>query len=94
MIVILTAVVVAVPLRGAPQTSDEVLKSLERDVQALKEGQVRMQRELQEIKTLLQRPPQAAAPTEPENLVFTLADFPSIGDAKAKLVLVDFTDYQ
>ena len=97
MIVVLGVAVVALPLPGASQPSDEVVRSLEREVQALKEGQARMQRDLQEIKSLLLRPREAARvgpPTEAHTLAIAIADAPILGDRSAKLVLMDFSDYQ
>ena len=97
MIVVLVVAVVALPLQGASQPIDEVLRSLEREVQALKEGQARMQRDLQEIKSLLLRAREAARvgpPSEPQNLTLAIADAPILGDRNAKLVLMDFSDYQ
>ena len=62
------------------------------DIEALKEGQKAIQKDLQEIKTLLQRP--AGPPPPPQNVVLDLEKKPFKGERKAKLTLVEFSDYQ
>ena len=82
---------------AAAQPNEERLKSLQRDVDELKEGQRKLTDELQEIKRLLrarEAPPRAAPDDRPQNLVLGFADAPFKGDAGARLVLVEFTDYQ
>jgi len=74
------------------QTSEE-LKALRKDMEALKEGQTAIQKELQEIKTLLRTRP-AAAPAEPQNVVLSVEGAPFKGDKRAKVTLIDFSDYQ
>ena len=71
-----------------PSTAD-----LQKQIQALAERLQQMQKDLQEIKTLLQRPPQAA-PAAPANVTLDLGNHPSIGERTAKLTLVEFSDYQ
>jgi hypothetical protein len=96
------AVIVPILLAADPglaqQTGDELLRSLKRDVEALKEGQARAQRDLQEIKTLLQRLGQARPggddEPQPQNVVLSATDGVAKGEKSARLVLVDFTDYQ
>ena len=79
-----------------PQDSDAELR---REIERLKQGQQQINRELQEIKRLLQarlqdRP--AAAPSGPQvkGKVFDIGDNPVKGARTAKLTLVEFTDYQ
>lgn len=91
-----TAVLTAVLLiLGSPpvlaQSADE-LKSLNKDIDALKEGQAAIQKELLEIKNLLRARPSAAAPAR--EVVLTVGSGPSKGSKDAKLTLVEFTDYQ
>ena len=95
MLVVMVMAMVALGFSspGATQTVDERLRTLGKEIETLKEGQTRMQRDLQEIKTLL-RGREAAAPPEPQNLVFDLRKDQIKGDPAARLVLVDFTDYQ
>ena len=73
--------------------SSEELKGLRKELEALKEGQTAIQKDLQEIKTLLRTRP-AAAPAEPQNIVLSVADAPFKGEKTAKLTLIDFSDYQ
>jgi protein-disulfide isomerase len=86
-------VLVAAPAVVVAQSSDE-LAALRRQLEALKAGQDAVLKELQEIRTLL-RPRQAAPPApEPRDIVLALDGAPAKGDPRAKLVLVDFSDYQ
>ena len=77
---------------GYAQSSEE-LKAIKEDLKALKEGQANMQKELQEIKTLLKSRP-AAAPGEPQNVVLNIDKAPFKGNKNAKLTLIEFSDYQ
>lgn len=72
--------------------STEELKAIKEDLKALKEGQANMQKELQEIKTLLKSRP--SAPGEPQNVVINVDKAPFKGDKNAKLTLIEFSDYQ
>jgi hypothetical protein len=79
-------------LSGAAQASEE-LKNLRRDVDALKESQKAIQSDLQELKNLLSRSrPTVAAP--PRESVVSIEGAQSRGSKDARVVLVDFTDYQ
>src|SRR6266542_2249337 len=68
------------------------LSELRKEVEALKQGQLQLQRELQEINALLRRRQPAA--TDVQNVVLTIDGYPSKGSQSAKLILVEFTDYQ
>ena len=73
------------------------IQELRRDIEGLKAGQQGLQKDLQEIKTLLQTRPAAgapAAPALPQNVVFDLDGAQIKGEKTAKLTLVEFTDYQ
>lgn len=84
----------AVPPVACAQSTDEI-KALRQAVEALRESQQRIERELQDIKTLLRGRPSAGAPDpEPKNIALSIDGDPVKGDASAKFVLVDFTDYQ
>ena len=77
------------------QSADEI-QALRRAVEQLRESQQRIEKELAEIKGLL-RGRQAAAPPEddPKSVALSIdATDPVKGDQAAKLVLVEFTDYQ
>jgi protein-disulfide isomerase len=77
--------------RGVLAEADE-LSDLKKEVEALKQGQLQLQRELQEINALLRRRP--AAVVDVPNVVFAIDGYPSKGSQSAKLILVEFTDYQ
>jgi len=89
-----------------PQTADDI-KSLRDEIKALKEGQSAIQRDLEEIKSLLrarqaqpqlqlQPQPQFHLPSPPE-FKETLVDISNghvRGEKNAKLVMIEFSDYQ
>ena len=80
----------------AQETSSEGVNDLKEEIEALKEGQKAIQKDLQEIKSLL-RARQAADPAPappPREFVLDLGGSPFKGDENAKLTLVEFTDYQ
>jgi hypothetical protein len=72
----------------AQQTS---IEDLRKQIEALGESVKAMQKDLQEIKTLLQSrmpvPP-------PQNVLLDLGGHPARGEDTAKLILVEFSDYQ
>ena len=76
---------------GFAQTSDE-MKALQGEIKALKEGQGAIQKDLQEIKKLLQAKP--AQPAVFKEAIINIDGAPIKGDKKAKLVLMEFSDYQ
>jgi len=78
----------AAPLALAQQSDD-----LKKDIEAIKESQKAIQKDLQEIKTLLQSRP-AGPPPPPQNVVLELGKSPFKGERTAKLTLVEFSDYQ
>ena len=76
------------------QTSEEI-RALQDDVKSLKEGQAAMSKELQEIKTMLRaRPAQPPTPQVFKEAVINIEGNPKKGDKNAKLVLMEFSDYQ
>lgn len=90
--VLATLTILGAAQPGFPQPSED-LKSLRKDVDALKEGQKAIQSDLQEIRNLLRaRPTAAAAPTQ--EAVVSVDGAPFKGEKNAKVTLVDFTDYQ
>lgn len=91
VIVILTLFVTN---RGFGQTSEE-LKSLREEIKALKEGQTAIQKDLQEIKNLLrtQRAQPQAPPVFKESVLNIDAGHVK-RDKEAKLVMIDFSEYQ
>ena len=73
--------------------STEELKSLRKELEEIKQGQSTIQKELQEIKSLL-RGRVAAPPPEPQNVVLSVKGDVFKGDKNAKLTLIEFSDYQ
>src|SRR5215471_20940398 len=70
------------------------IQALRRDVESLKAGQQGVQKDLQDIKTLLQNRPAAAAgapaaPAVPQNVALDIDGALVKGDKSAKLTLVE-----
>jgi type II secretory pathway component PulM len=78
---------------GLTQAPSDDLKTVRKEIEALREGQAAIQKDLQEIKNLLRARP-AAAPAEPQNIVLSVEGAPFKGDKLAKVTLIDFSDYQ
>jgi protein-disulfide isomerase len=81
---------------GLAQSGGDV-QSLKKEIDALKEGQTAIQKDLQEIKNLLRARPVAAPPAPPpppQEVVVSVDGAPFKGKKDAKVTLVDFTDYQ
>ena len=85
----------ALTVAAQPESNEQLLRSMQRDLEALKEGQNRVQKDVEDIKALLQRLSRGGRPEEPQiqDIVLT-QDGQRKGDAAARLMLVDFTDYQ
>ena len=64
---------------------------LKKEIQALGEAVKAVQKDLQDIKTLLQRG--GPRPT-PQSVVLDLGNHPFKGERTAKLTMVEFSDYQ
>lgn len=89
----------AIALFANPQVvaSDPIkegLKGLQKQIEELRETQKVMQRDLQEIKALLQGRVGGAPNIPPPNLTVSLGGGPLKGDKNAKLTLIEFSDYQ
>jgi protein-disulfide isomerase len=81
---------------GFAQSADDI-KALRNDIQSLKEGMAAIQRDLQELKTLLQqqaRQAPAAGSPPPQDIVLSLDGTAPKGEKNAKVTLVEYTDYQ
>ena len=74
---------------GSAQTADEQMK---KDIEALKEGVQAIQKELADIKRLLQTRP-AAADALPKDPI-AIASEPFKGNGTAKVAMIEFSDYQ
>jgi hypothetical protein len=67
------------------------MNTLNKDVQELKDGMKALQKDLDEIKTLLRSRSAAAAPQNP---VINVAGAHFKGEKAAKLTLIEFSDFQ
>jgi len=80
----------------SPVLAQEADDDIRKEIEALKTGQQNITKQLNEIKTLLQKQAKPAAPSGPavKDVVFNLGENEVKGDAGAKLTLIEFTDYQ
>jgi hypothetical protein len=76
---------------GLAQTSDE-LKNLRKEIEVLKESQRTIQKDLQEIKNVLRA--RGLLEEDPQNLFIDLSGKPFKGDKNAKLILMEFSEYE
>jgi hypothetical protein len=96
---ILLALISLISFNSQPvlsQTDDEI-KSLRDEIKALKEGQSAIQKDIQEIKSLLrtrQAQPQPPSPPEFKETFLNIDSGHARGNKNAKLVMIDFSDYQ
>ena len=74
----------------AKSTSDDI-NALKKEIEALKEGQKAIQKDIQEIKNQLRA---KQAPPEFKEAMIELGDNPFKGDKNAKVTIVEFSDYQ
>ena len=82
---------------GYGSFAQEPVSDTAKDIEALKRGQEAIRKELEEIKNLLraQKVPVLRQPAvNVRNVEFELTNNLIAGDKSAKLILVDFTDYQ
>ena len=86
---VLLAIVCATLPALAQQTTPDDLK---KEIAALREALAAIQKDVRDIKTLLQTPRQPSGPAQ--NVTLDLGNRPFKGEATAKLTLVEFTDYQ
>ncbi len=93
-IAVVVALFVLSPSPVLAQQADE-LRVLREEIQALKQDQAKLRSDLQVIIEFLRgRLTGGAAPDPPENLALSFADHPLKGSQAARLVLVEFTDYE
>ncbi len=73
-------------------TQAEELRELREEVRRLREEQEGMRKDLQEIRRLLEQQARAGEPALPEFV--SVDDDPSQGSPDARVVIIDFSDYQ
>ena len=83
-------------LLASPGFAQESNEDLKKDIEALKQGQKNIQRQLAEIKRLVaqSKAPPARQGPKVKDVVFNLGNNAVKGDSGAKLTLIEFTDYQ
>lgn len=80
-------------LRRETKHLEELIKLLRLDIEKLRDRQITIEKEIEEIKRLLRQ--RLALPlSEAKDIVLSIADNPSKGDKNAKLTLIEFSDYQ
>ncbi len=80
---------------GQRRPTSEELQSLRNDVNTIKANQAEIEKAVKELKNLAGAEPGQPAPAlAPENIVLAIDDDPLMGDKKARLVLVEFSDFQ
>ena len=87
------ALVASTAVLASAQTTDDVTQ-LKKEIEALKAGQAALQREIQQIKSFLSNSAAQRPAAPPSESVLKVGDGPSKGKKDAKVVLVEFTDYQ
>jgi protein-disulfide isomerase len=89
---------VAMPIPAGAQSSDD-LANMRREIDALKEGQRALQRDLEDIKGLLRArvaapAAQAPQPTLAQPVAINIEGAPVLGNKNARVTVVEFSDYQ
>ena len=95
---VLATLILLGPLQSAPALSQPYreVEQLKKEVEALKQGQAAIRKDLEELKGLL-RGRQAARPAEPPtppNPILSVDGAAFLGDKNAPLTVVEFFDYQ
>ena len=88
-----TGLLLLCPIAALSQTSDPQIAAMKEELEALKAGQLAIQKELQEIKALLKGNNPEAPEVEPDREV-AVAGAPSKGDPGAKVTIIEFSDFQ
>nr|BAL54143.1 thiol:disulfide interchange protein DsbA [uncultured Acidobacteriota bacterium] len=80
------------PQQASPPSNPE-LQALRREIEALREGQARIEKQLQEIRDLLSTI-LVPRPTAPREIALTVDGAPAKGEKTARVILIEFSDYQ
>jgi hypothetical protein len=75
------------------ETAEE-FKTQQKEIDALKEGQAGLKKDIQDLKKLVESKPTAAPGGEFKEARINIKGAPIKGDKNAKLVLIEFSDYQ
>ena len=68
---------------------------LQKEIKSIKEGQEGLKRDIQELKKLIQsRPAGGGGAPEFKEAIINIKGAPTRGDKNAKLVMLEYTDYQ
>jgi protein-disulfide isomerase len=86
-----SVLLILIAVQPALAQSGDRLRALQTEVEGLKQRQLTVEKELQEIKALLRG---RAAAAEPQNVVLGVDGHPAKGDAGARVTLIEFSDYQ
>ena len=86
-------------LSNSPLLAQDDVSDLRRTMDDLLQNQQNMNRELSEIKALLSKLPAMPSNNQPPNInvkdvEFDIGDNPVLGSGSARLILVEFTDYE
>jgi len=92
-VLLITGLFAPLHLSQQGRPGEPELQTLRRELEALKEGQARIEKQLQEIKNLLNAI-LASRPTEPREVMLSMDGAPWKGVETAQVVLVEFSDYQ
>ena len=90
--VIVLACAQGVSAQRSSRQTDAELRALRQEIDALRQGQLEIQSELRELKELMQQLAEGAA--QGARKFVSVDDDPSMGEGTARVVLIDFSDYQ
>jgi len=83
---------------GFAQDSDsDDISTLKSEIEDLKRGQRLILREIEALRETLRTAPEAAArnaPSDPNQMILSVAGAPYLGDTDAPVTLIEFSDYQ
>src|SRR5688572_3887014 len=91
--IVTTVSLLLLPTTVAAQSQDQELAALRAELEALKAGQALIQKDLQEIKRLLQRGSSDGTQPLAESFL-AVGDAPFKGNVEAPITLIEFSDYQ